>query len=419
MAPGIEADVSAAFLAVDAVCDYEKLCALDVLGLADAPAGDQLGVYKEFREQLTRNPEEGWYETALQWKGDHPPLPNNKEGSLRRLHTQVSKLRRMGKLEDYHEIIQDQMKEGVVEPAPMNPIGREFYMPHRAVIRETAETTKLRVVYDCSARGEKGAPSLNDCLETGPSLQNKIYDVLVRGWSHPVVFAADMRKAFLEARIREGERDAFRFHWLRDLNSTEVIALRFTRALFGLAPSPFLLGGVIDQHLKAWSNKLPQSVTEILRSLYVDDLVSGNATITKAKKLKSDAVEIFSDAALHLHKWHSNAPELEESLLENVKESKQNLNGESSGGGTKLLGLEWDKSEDTLAITFPQEDTNPTKRAILGKLARIYDPLGLTSPTTLQGKLIYRDSCTLKLAWDAPYRTSLLRDGHDGRVLYR
>lgn len=54
MALGMEADLSAAFLAVDAVSDYEKLCALDVLGLADSPAGDQLEVYKEFREQLTR-----------------------------------------------------------------------------------------------------------------------------------------------------------------------------------------------------------------------------------------------------------------------------------------------------------------------------------------------------------------------------
>ena len=50
-------------------------------------------VYKEFREQLTRDPEKGWYETGLPWKGDHPPLPTNKEGSLRRLHAQLSKLR--------------------------------------------------------------------------------------------------------------------------------------------------------------------------------------------------------------------------------------------------------------------------------------------------------------------------------------
>lgn len=52
MAPGTEADLSAGFLAVDAVSDYEKLCILDVLGLANSPAGDQLEVYKEFHEQL-------------------------------------------------------------------------------------------------------------------------------------------------------------------------------------------------------------------------------------------------------------------------------------------------------------------------------------------------------------------------------
>ena len=35
------------------------------------------------------------------------------------------------------------------------------------------------------------------------------------------------------------------------------------------------------------------------------------------------------------------------------------------------------------------------------KLARIYDPLGLISPETLRGKLIYRAVCDSKRAWDA------------------
>jgi len=109
MAPGIEADVSSGYLAVDAVSDYEKLCALDVLGLA---------------EQLNRDPEKGWYETGLPWKGDHPPLPTNKEGSLRCLHAQLSKLRRMGKLGEYDTIIRDQLTEGVVEPAPCQATGK-------------------------------------------------------------------------------------------------------------------------------------------------------------------------------------------------------------------------------------------------------------------------------------------------------
>ena len=46
-----------------------------------------------------------------------------------------------------------------------------------------------------------------------------------------------------------------------------------------------------------------------------------------------------------------------------------------------------------------------TKRGILRKLARIYDPLGLVSPLTLEGKLVYRDVCDAKLPWDAVLST--------------
>ena len=33
-------------------------------------------------------------------------------------------------------------------------------------------------------------------------------------------------------------------------------------------------------------------------------------------------------------------------------------------------------------------------------MARVYDPLGLVSPTTLQGKLIFREACEKKIPWD-------------------
>ena len=91
--PGAETNLSSVYLAVNSTADYERLCALDVLGLADTPTGDQGDVYDEFKEQLSRSPE-GWYETALPWKGNHPPLPNNYEGSIHRLNTLVCKLRR-------------------------------------------------------------------------------------------------------------------------------------------------------------------------------------------------------------------------------------------------------------------------------------------------------------------------------------
>jgi hypothetical protein len=72
----------------------------------------------------------------------------------------------------------------------------------------------------------------------------------VRNRIHPVALSGDLRQAFLQIRIRESERDMLRFHWLVDLESKEVETLRFTRALFDLSPSPFLLNGVIKQHLE-------------------------------------------------------------------------------------------------------------------------------------------------------------------------
>ena len=402
MSPGADQDLSPVYLAVNSNSDFERLCSLDVLGLADTPAGDQFDVYDEFKEQLTRSPE-GWYETSLPWKGNCPALPNNRDGSMRRLNSLLRKLSRKNMLDDYDDVIREQLAEGVVERAPAEVSGREFYLPHRAVVREGAETTKLRVVYDASARDHEAAPSLNECLHAGPPLQNKLWSVLTRCRFHPVLVAGDLRRAFLQVRIREGDRDALRFHWIVDKTAKEVETLRFTRVVFGLAPSPFLLNGVIQQHLQNLETKFPETVNEVRKSLYVDDLISGGSTADKAKQLKREAVEIFNDAKFELHKWHSNKEELETDC-ENYEGSfaKEQLNNVLKPEGIKLLGVGWDKVQDTLYVDFPSPPAELTKRGILANLAKVYDPLGLASPVLLEGKLLYRETCVQKSAWDSP-----------------
>lgn len=82
MSPGSEPNLTNMFLTQTSAADYEALCRFDVLELQDHPVGDQDLVYEEFKEQLVRHPDR-WYETGLLWKGNHPPLPNNKHGSLK------------------------------------------------------------------------------------------------------------------------------------------------------------------------------------------------------------------------------------------------------------------------------------------------------------------------------------------------
>ena len=87
---------------------------MDVLGREDTPEHDQRAVYTEFREQLVQHPE-GWYETSLPLKRNHPSLPNNKTFSLQRLSNFQNKPKRLGVTGSYAEVIENQKSKGMVE----------------------------------------------------------------------------------------------------------------------------------------------------------------------------------------------------------------------------------------------------------------------------------------------------------------
>ncbi len=109
-----------------------------------------------------------------------------------------------------------------------------------------------------------------------------LWDVLVRSRFHPILLTGDLKQAFLQIRIRVEDRDSLRFHW-KDPESDAIQIYRFTRALFGLTCSPFLLGGVIKHHLDAWEERCPETVKQLREGLYVDDLITG---VPQSKKPK-------------------------------------------------------------------------------------------------------------------------------------
>lgn len=68
--------------------------------------------------------------TRLAWtslEGNFPSSPNNREESLHRLNTLVRRLRRTDMLDEFYAAIREQLEEGVVERAPAEVTGREFY----------------------------------------------------------------------------------------------------------------------------------------------------------------------------------------------------------------------------------------------------------------------------------------------------
>ena len=87
--------------------------------------------------------------------------------------------------------------------------------------------------------------------------------------------------------------------------------------------------------------------------------MTGGQDVQQAQSRKKIAQEIMSDATFELHKWHCNHPELEDrhkpedraQLLLATEEqfyAKQQLRVQPSD--SKLLGIKWNKTEDTIAF---------------------------------------------------------------------
>ena len=142
-------------------------------------------------------------------------------------------------------MIKDQLKEHIIEEVDetMNNENQLHYLPHQVVIRTDAETTRLRVVFNASAKLGKHSHSLNDCLHVGPLLTPLMYNVILRFRVYKVVLIGDIRTAFLQIEVD---------FWVEDITAEkpEVKEYRFCRVLFGAGPSLFLLNGVLRHHLR-------------------------------------------------------------------------------------------------------------------------------------------------------------------------
>ena len=89
------------------------------------------------------------------------------------------------------------------EPQVMHPT---YYMPYRPVVKGDRVSTKVRPVFDASAKGYNGVS-----LHTGPSLNPDLVEVLVRFGRWPIAIKGDITKAFLLIAVKREDRDVHRF----------------------------------------------------------------------------------------------------------------------------------------------------------------------------------------------------------------
>ena len=125
--------------------------------------------------------------------------------------------------------------------------------------------------------------SLNMCLEAAPLLLNLIWDILSRSRFRPILLCANI-KAFSQIPIRESERNVLCFHWVGSLESKIIKILRFTRLVFGLTQSPFILEGTLKKHFENYRDSFKKLIKIIENDIYVDDLVNRSNNLERSQR---------------------------------------------------------------------------------------------------------------------------------------
>ncbi|XP_055601798.1 uncharacterized protein LOC129750780 [Uranotaenia lowii] len=270
-----------------------------------------------------------------------------------------------------------------------------FYFPHHPVLRPDSTSTKLRTVFNGSAATSSGL-SLNDVLLTGPTIQQDIFNILLRFRCHKVVLTGDIQKMFRQIMVHKDDRNLQLILW-RFSTEQAVHTYRLNTVTYGTCSAPYLAARCLHQLGKEFQQVYPEACKIILNDFYMDDVVTGHEDNIELMRIKQELVTIFTSAGFELHKWKSNE----------ISITKKGDGDEIS----KILGILWNTTSDSLGYAKDiDEQAGTTKRNILSEVQKIFDPLGIVSPIVVLGKIIMQDIWSIKVKWDEELPTNIISE---------
>ncbi|XP_076392689.1 uncharacterized protein LOC143265292 [Megachile rotundata] len=269
-----------------------------------------------------------------------------------------------------------------------------YYLPHHAVIKETSTTTRVRVVFDGSAKTSTGI-SLNDVQRVGPVVQDDLFSILVRFRQHRVVVSADIEKMYRQILVSPEQRSLQRILWRED-PSQPLDVYELNTVTYGTASAPFLATRCLRQVGLDNIEKYPDASRVIIKDFYVDDLLTGADSVEEAQVIKRDVEQLLDTVGFKLRKWASN----EATVFQNSMDKDKRIVSQKEED-PRTLGILWSPvSDDLRIVSSSQVTTRVTKRVILSHLSKIFDPLGLVGPVVIRAKLMMQSLWQLGIGWD-------------------
>lgn len=302
---------------------------------------------------------------------------------------------------EYDAFLREYLQLGHMRKLPSStPDGPPVvYIPHHAVIRESSATTHLRVVFNASSPTSNGT-SLNDHLLIGPKLQRDLPSIILQCRQYRYIFTTDITKMYRQILVDPQDADYQRILW-RSSPSDPIDQFQLLTVTYGTAPAPFLALRVLQQLVEDEGSQFPLATSVLQRNLYVDDCVFGASDESTLIETRNQLIQLLGKAHFRLHKWTSNVPQLLADILPQDREIEQDKSLQLDDT-VKVLGVAWNPKDDAFRfkVTLPVNAAS-TKRAVLSTIARLFDPLGWVTPTTVYAKVLMQQLWLQKCSWDS------------------
>lgn len=353
---------------------------------------------EEYFRQTTKRDQNGRFVVSLPTRENISELGDSYETAFKRFQSLEQKLSKNMYLKNlYVNFMKEYQDLGHMAPVDSSKDSNVIhYLPHHGVYKETSTTTKLRVVFDASAKTDSGI-SLNDKLKVGPTIQDDLFSILIRFRKHNYVIAADIAKMYRQVRVEEEQWNLQRILW-REKSDQPIEHFQLRTVTYGTACAAFLAIRCLHQLAIENQSSHPMASKAIFKDFYVDDLLTGTNSIEQTRKLRDDLNKILESSGFQLRKWISNNNE----ILEASDNSPSITHFISDDKITKTLGLLWNAEEDIFKYTINDVSNrnSVTKRKILSVISQIFDPLGLLGPAIVKVKIIIQKLWQLKIGWD-------------------
>ena len=362
-------------------------------------------VLDHFRSHHARL-ENGRFMVPLPKKSGTKPLGESRSQAVRRFISFERSLHLKGQFPEFKVVIDEYFDSGHAEPVPEADLEKSphsvFYLPMHAVRKDSSTTTKIRAVFDASAKTSSGV-SLNDTLLVGPTVHSSLVDVLLRFRLHRVALIADVSRMYRAVALSPSDCDLHRFVW-RNSPIESLKDYRMTRLTFGVSASSFIANMCVRQNALDLSVDFPLATKAVDGSFYVDDGLTGADSVDQAVELHRQLQELFAKGGFLLRKWDSSELEVLQHVDPELRERKSVHTISDPDEYAKTLGVEWHATLDHFRLTVADLPLHEklTKRELTSDIARTFDVLGWFSPAVVKAKILLQRLWEEKVQWDDP-----------------